>query len=45
MDPRYFDLSEVDASALHPYNTKKSGETRVGLDLFRLVSLLGFSAS
>ena len=39
------DIYEVDASSLHPYNAKKSGETRVGLDLFRLVSLLGFSAS
>ena len=51
MDPRYLDLFEVDSLALHPCNKKRvvqqenSGETRVGLGLFRLVSLLGFSAS
>ena len=45
MDPCYLDICEVDASTFHPYNAKKSRETRVGLDLFRLVSLLGFSAS
>ena len=45
MDPRYLDICEVDASTLHPYNVKNSCETRVGLDLFKLVSLLGFSTN
>ena len=43
MDSRYLDICEVGASALHPYNVKKNCETRVGLNLVRLVSLLGFS--
>ena len=45
MDPRYLDICEVYASTLHRYNAKKSGETRGGLNLFRLVTLLGFSTS
>ena len=44
MDPRYIDICEVDASTLHPYNTK-SCEIKVGPNLFRLVSLLGFGTS
>ena len=45
MDPHYMDICEVDASTLYPYNKKKSCEKRVGPDLFRLVSLLGFGTS
>ena len=40
MDPRYMDFGEVDSSALHPA-TKKNYGIRVGLDLFRSVSVLG----
>ena len=43
MDPRYMDFGEVDSSALHLY--KKNCETRVGPDLFRLVSVLDYSNS
>ena len=39
------DFGEVDSSALHPYNTKKSCGIIVGRDLFRLVSLLGCGSS
>ena len=39
------DFGEVDSSALHPYNTKKNCGIRVGLDLFRLVSMLGHGSS
>ena len=39
------DFGEVDSLALHPYNTKKSCGIRVGLDLFRLVSVLGGGSS
>ena len=39
------DFGEVDSSALHPYNTKKSYGIRVGPDLFRLVSVLSVGSS
>ena len=45
MDPRYMDFGEVDSSALHSYNTKKNCGIRVGPDLFRLVSVLGWGSS
>ena len=45
MDPRYMDFGEVDSTALHPYNTKRVNGIRVGLDIFRLVSVLGGGSS
>ena len=41
------DFGEVDSSALYPYKKKKkkSCGIRVGLDLFRLVSVLGGGSS
>ena len=45
MDPRYMEFGEVDSSALHPYNAKKSCGIRVGPDLFRLVNVLGGGSS
>ena len=45
MDPCYMVFGEVDSSAFHPYNTKKSCGIRVGPDLFRLVSVLGGGSS
>ena len=38
------DFCEVDSSALHPYNTKELWN-KVGLDLFRLVNVLGGDSS
>ena len=45
MDPHYMDFGEVDSSALHPYNTKKSCGIIVGPNLFGFVSMLGYGSS
>ena len=39
------DFSEADSSALHPLQHKKNCGIRVGPDLFRLVSVLGWGSS
>ena len=41
MDPRYMDNYEFDSLSIAPLQYKKSCEIKMGLDLLRLISLLG----
>ena len=45
MDPRYMDICELDTLSIAPLQQKRSCGIKVGLDLLRLVSLLGLDKS
>ena len=45
MDPCYMDNYEFDSLSIAPLQHKKNCEIKAGLDLLRLVSLLGIKKS